>query len=53
LLDPQTSETRVSLAEADPDILRGLDEVAADHVRAVALVDLISFDVGPWEPSID
>jgi CRP/FNR family cyclic AMP-dependent transcriptional regulator len=53
LLDPQTSETRVSLAEADPDILRGLDEAAAEQARAVALADLISFDVGPWEPSID
>lgn len=53
MLDPQTSETRVSLAEADPDILRGLDEAAAEQARAVALADLISFDVGPWEPSID
>src|SRR5690242_10073286 len=53
LLDPQT-ETRISLAEADPDLLRGLDEVAAEQARAVALVDLISFDAGGvWEPSIE
>jgi CRP/FNR family transcriptional regulator, cyclic AMP receptor protein len=52
LLNPQT-ETRISLAEADPDLLRGLDEVAAEQARAVALADLISFDAGDaWEPSI-
>ena len=53
LLDPQSSETRVSVAEADPDILRGLDEAAADEARIAAVADVISFQPGAWEPSLE
>jgi CRP/FNR family transcriptional regulator, cyclic AMP receptor protein len=53
LLDPQSSETRISVAEADPDILRGLDELAAAEARVAALADLISFQPGAWEPSLE
>ena len=52
LLDPQSAETRISLPDADPDILRDLDELAAEHARAAATADTISFEPGPWEPSI-
>ena len=53
LLDPQSSETRVSVAEADPDILRGLDEAAAAEARIAAIADVISFQPGAWEPSLE
>jgi CRP/FNR family transcriptional regulator, cyclic AMP receptor protein len=53
LLDPKSAEARISVPEADPDILRDLNEEAAHEARKVALADLISFQPGPWEPSID
>ena len=53
LLDPTSSDARISVPEADPDLLRGLDEIAAEHARAAALADVISFEAGPWEPSIE
>jgi CRP/FNR family transcriptional regulator, cyclic AMP receptor protein len=53
VLEPRGSDVRISVPEADPDILRGLDEASANEARAVAVADLISFEPGPWEPSID
>jgi CRP/FNR family cyclic AMP-dependent transcriptional regulator len=53
LLDPKSADARISVPEADPDLLRGLDEEASAQARAVAHADLISFPPGPWEPSID
>jgi CRP/FNR family transcriptional regulator, cyclic AMP receptor protein len=53
LLDPKSSDARISVPEADPDLLKGLDEEASAQARAVAHADLISFPPGPWEPSID
>jgi CRP/FNR family transcriptional regulator, cyclic AMP receptor protein len=53
LLDSQSSETRISVADADPDILRGLDELAADEARAAAIADVISYQPGAWEPSLE
>jgi CRP/FNR family transcriptional regulator, cyclic AMP receptor protein len=52
LLDPASSEARVSVAEADPDILRGLDEEAAQQARIAAVANAIAFQPGPWEPSL-
>src|SRR5689334_13016664 len=53
LLDPRGSEVRISVPEADPDILRGLDEASAAEAKAIAVADLISFEPGAWEPSIE
>jgi CRP-like cAMP-binding protein len=53
LVDPKGADVRISVPEADPDILRGLDESAADEAKAHATAELISFEPGPWEPSID
>jgi CRP/FNR family transcriptional regulator, cyclic AMP receptor protein len=53
LLDPKSSEARISLPDADPDVLRGLDELAAQHARAAAMTDVISFQPGEWEPSLE
>jgi CRP/FNR family transcriptional regulator, cyclic AMP receptor protein len=53
LVGTQTSETRVSVADADPDILKDLDEVAAEDARRVALANVYSVEPGPWEPSPD
>jgi CRP/FNR family transcriptional regulator, cyclic AMP receptor protein len=47
------SEVRISLGDADPDLLRGLDEASADQVRARAQVAVLSFEPGRWDPSID
>ena len=52
MLDPK-SEARISLTDADPDLLRGLDESSAQQVRAVAHVTVLSFEPGRWEPSIE
>ncbi len=52
MLDPK-SEVRISLADADPDLLRGLDESSAEQVRALAQVAVLSFEPGRWDPSID
>jgi CRP/FNR family cyclic AMP-dependent transcriptional regulator len=53
LLDPQSSETRISVAEADPDILSGLDELAAGEARVASVAEVISFQPGAWEPSLE
>lgn len=52
LLDPTTSDARISLADADPDILRDLDDLAAEQARAAAVADAVAFEPGPWEPSL-
>jgi CRP-like cAMP-binding protein len=53
LLDPKSAEAHVSLLEEDPDLLRGLDETAAVQASAVAIVEVLSFEPGPWEPSLE
>src|SRR4051794_41820531 len=52
LLDPKSADARISLPDADPDLLRDLDDLAAEHARPAAMVDVIAFEPGPWEPSI-
>ncbi len=52
MLDPK-GEARISLTDADPDLLRGLDESSAQQVRALAHVTVLSFEPGRWDPSID
>jgi len=53
LLDPQSSDARISVADADPDLLRGLGDIAAGHAREAAVAEVFSAEPGPWEPSLE
>jgi CRP/FNR family transcriptional regulator, cyclic AMP receptor protein len=39
---------RISLVEADPDLLRGFDPSAAEAIRRAANVHVMELDTGPW-----
>src|SRR5919197_914337 len=53
LLDPKSVSARISLLEADPDLLKGLDERTAEQASAAAVTDAVAFEPGPWEPSLE
>jgi CRP/FNR family cyclic AMP-dependent transcriptional regulator len=53
LLDPSSADGRISLADADPDLLRGLDEPTAEQASAAAVTDIITLEPGPWNPSVE
>ena len=39
---------RVSLVEADPDLLKGIDPSTADEIRRAARANVVEFEAGPW-----
>lgn len=39
---------RVSLVEADPDLLKGFDSSTADAIRKVATAEVMNIEAGPW-----
>jgi hypothetical protein len=43
-----SSNGHVSLVEADPDLLKGLDPRTADEIRRVANASVVEFEAGPW-----
>ena len=53
MLDQKSSDARIALLEEDPDLLKGLDETAAAQATAAAIVEVISFEPGQWEPSLE
>lgn len=53
MLDPKSSEARISLLEEDPDLLRGVDQTTAAQATAAAIAEVISFEPGTWEPSLE
>jgi CRP/FNR family cyclic AMP-dependent transcriptional regulator len=53
VLGRKSPDGYISLADADPDLLRGLDETSAEQVREVAQVGVLSLEPGQWEPSVE
>jgi hypothetical protein len=39
---------RISLVEADPDLLKGFDQGAAEAIRRAATVNVMDLEAGPW-----
>jgi CRP/FNR family transcriptional regulator, cyclic AMP receptor protein len=42
---------RISLVEADPDLLKGFDQATADAIRRAATVHVMELEAGPWRRS--
>jgi CRP/FNR family transcriptional regulator, cyclic AMP receptor protein len=43
-----SSNGRISLVEADPDLLKGFDPATAGAIRAAATVNVMELEPGPW-----
>jgi CRP/FNR family transcriptional regulator, cyclic AMP receptor protein len=39
---------RISLVEADPDLLKGFDAATAEAIRAATTVNVMELEAGPW-----
>lgn len=53
MLNRKGPDGYISLADADPDLLRGLDQATAEQVREVARVGVLSVEPGRWEPAAE